>query len=294
MQSVISITMKALSWNIRGMGRPEKRRKIRKLLLDKKIDVALLQETKRSNMTAEMVKSVWPRDNLEFITVDAEGLAGELLCLWDPAIFQLSGCCSNRNFILLSGKLLNTFACVIVNVHAPNDVARRWRLWETLLHLKDSFPQPWCIGGDFNEIRHLGERVGSSSRDKGMQEFNDFIDKSEMMDVQLIGRKYTWCNAFDGNKWSRIDRFLISPEWMERFKVKLWGLPRFVSDHCPIVLMEDERDWGPRPFRFLNAWFLHSTLAPLVEKTWKETQVFGTAGYILHRKLHALKLTLKI
>lgn len=126
-----------------------------------------------------------------------------------------------------------------------------------------------------------------------MQEFNDFIDRGEVIDVKMLGRKYTWCNAFDGNKWSRIDRFLISPEWMERFKFTLWGLPRTASDHSPIVLMEDERDWGPRPFKFLNAWLLHSTLASLVKKTWKESQIFGTAGYILQRKLHALKLALK-
>ncbi|XP_028099997.1 uncharacterized protein LOC114299458 [Camellia sinensis] len=184
------------------------------------------------------------------MAVDVDGLAGGLLCIWDPNVFQLTDCYSNRSFILLLGKLQNSFDCVIVNIYAPNDVVSRGKLWETLLILKNSFPKPWCLGsgGDFNEIRNLGERDGTSRRDKGMKEFNDFIDKCEVVDVQMIGRKYTWCNALDGNKWSWIDRFLINLEWIERFKFKLWGLPRVVSDHCPIVLMEDKRDWGPKPF----------------------------------------------
>ncbi|XP_028094134.1 uncharacterized protein LOC114294206 [Camellia sinensis] len=104
----------------------------------------------------------------------------------------------------------------------------------------------------------------------------------------MLGRKYTWCNAFDGNKWSRINRFLLSPEWLERYKLKLWGLPRIASDYYPIVLMKDDRDWGPKPFKFLNAWLLHLNLASLVEQTWRESQLSGSA--VIENELHDLDL----
>ena len=58
----------------------------------------------------------------------------------------------------------------------------------------------------------------------------------------MMGRKFTWCNAIDRNKWSKIDRFMISPKWLERFKLKLWGLLRLISDHSPLVLLEDDWD----------------------------------------------------
>ena len=125
------------------------------------------------------------------MNVDAEGFAGGLLCIWDPAIFELSECCCSRNFILLSGKLLNSFNCTIVNIHAPTDIMKRRKFWESSLRLKALFPKPWCIGGDFNEIRNLGERVGVSLRDRGMSDFNKFIDKCEVVDLPLLGRKYT-------------------------------------------------------------------------------------------------------
>ncbi|XP_028086954.1 uncharacterized protein LOC114287711 [Camellia sinensis] len=268
-------------------------RKIKTLLFDRRIDMVLMQETKRSSLNNLVARSLWPREKMEIMAVDAIGAAGGLLCIWDPDVFQLSECCSNKNFILLSGTILNSFECVILNVYAPNDIMRRGKLWESLLYLKSIFPKPWCLGGDFNEIRNLGERIGSSRRDRGMKEFNEFIDRWEVNDLPMVGRKFTWYNAHDGHKWSRIDRFLLSPEWIERYRYKLWGLPRLVSDHCPIVLMEDERDWGPKPFKFLNAWLLHPQFTSFVENTWKELQIQGIAGVILLRKLQALKMVLK-
>lgn len=97
--------MKILSWNIRGVERPEKRRKIKKLLFERRIDMALFQETKKSRISDLEVKSLWHRDSLQSMIVDAEGIAGGLLCISDPEVFVLSECCSNQNFILLSGTL---------------------------------------------------------------------------------------------------------------------------------------------------------------------------------------------
>ncbi|XP_028075236.1 uncharacterized protein LOC114277537 [Camellia sinensis] len=245
--------------------------KIRKLLLERKIELALFQETKKASLSSVDVKRVWLRDKMEYMVVDAEGQAGGLLCIWDPEMFQLSNCCSNRSFILLASTVLSSFECVVINVYAPNDT----------------------VGGEFNEIRNLDDRVGCSRKDRGMKDFNDFIDRYELTEIQMMGRKFTWCNAIDGNKWSKIDRFLLSLEWLERFKLKLWGLPRLISDHCPLVLLEDDRDWGPKPFKFTNAWLLHPNFASFLVKVWQETQINGRACFILHRKLHALKLALK-
>ncbi|KAL7229687.1 hypothetical protein ACSBR2_008237 [Camellia fascicularis] len=151
---------------------------------------------------------------IEFMAVDLNGLAGGLLCIWNPSVFALSSCCCNRNFILLA-------------------------------------------------------------------------------ELEMLGRKYIWYNAVEREKWSKIDRFLLSPEWLLMFKVKVWGLSRIVSDHCLLVLMEDTRDWGPRPFRFINAWVLHPQFISVVKKAWEETMVSGWAGYRIFAKLKAVKVSLK-
>ncbi|GMQ08300.1 hypothetical protein CsSME_00052089 [Camellia sinensis var. sinensis] len=82
--------MKLLSWNIRGFGRPEKRRRIRSLLKERKIDFAFFQETKKEGMSDDLVRSIWHVDELEYMVVNADGSAGGLLCVWKPSVFSLS------------------------------------------------------------------------------------------------------------------------------------------------------------------------------------------------------------
>ncbi|XP_028104164.1 uncharacterized protein LOC114303229 [Camellia sinensis] len=176
--------MKIQSWNTRGIGRPEKRRKIKKGVVERKVDIILLQETKKSKISISLIRSMWPGDRFEFLAVDAVGRAGGLLCIWNPAVFQLMDSCCNHSFLLLSGTLFSSFPCVIVNVYAPNDVVKRQELWASLVNLKPNFPGPWCLGGDFNEIRNLSERVGCSNRDRGMRDFNTMIEQMDLLDIR--------------------------------------------------------------------------------------------------------------
>lgn len=135
---------------------------------------------------------------MEFLAIDSIGLSGGLLCIWDPEVFQLQACCSNRRFILLSGTLFNSFNCVILNIYAPNSVGDKKKLWDSLIKLKMNFQNPGCLCGDFNEIKSISERKGCFRRDRGMKDLNDFIDKCELNNMPLHGRKYTWCNSAEG------------------------------------------------------------------------------------------------
>ena len=62
----------------------------------------------------------------------------------------------------MNGTYVGDFKCSIVNIHAPNDVGERKRLWDELLLLKSHFVDPWCLGGDMNEVRTIDERRGYS------------------------------------------------------------------------------------------------------------------------------------
>ncbi|KAL7175788.1 hypothetical protein ACSBR2_029390 [Camellia fascicularis] len=126
------------------------------------------------------------------------------------------------------------------------------------------------MGGDFNEIRYISERKGCSRREKGMTNFNGLIDQLSLVDLPMLGRSFTWCNASNGERWSSIDRFLLNSRWLEEFSFKQWGLPRRISDHCPVLLKKDDTNWGSKPFRFINAWLLHPKFKVEVKQSWKE------------------------
>ncbi|KAL7208080.1 hypothetical protein ACSBR1_029940 [Camellia fascicularis] len=66
------------------------------------------------------------------------------------------------------------------------------------------------MGGDFNEIRYISERKGCSRREKGMTDFNGLIDQLSLVDLPMLERSFTWCNASNGERWSSIDRFLLN------------------------------------------------------------------------------------
>lgn len=98
--------MKILSWNNRGLGRPKKKRRIKAVIKERKVDMVLLQETKRTNIQDQFVKSIWLYDLVASMNVDVDGSAGGLLCVWKPEVFSLADCCCKRSFIILSELML--------------------------------------------------------------------------------------------------------------------------------------------------------------------------------------------
>ncbi|KAL7167318.1 hypothetical protein ACSBR2_037897 [Camellia fascicularis] len=69
--------MKMLSWNIRGLGRSEKRCKIKNVVKDRQIDILLIQETKRSNIQARDAKSIWHGTIWNFWLWMLKGIQGD-------------------------------------------------------------------------------------------------------------------------------------------------------------------------------------------------------------------------
>ena len=183
--------MKMLTWDVRGLGRREKRRKIKKIIKENELDIVLMQETKKEVITEMFVTSICPDKNFGYMEVGADGSSGGLLCIWKKKSFELKEACCNKNFVVMTGTIQSNFLCTLVNVYAPNDVGDRRVCWESLLKLKGEFGYPWCIGGDFNEIRNLRERQGCARRYRGMREFNEFIHRLEFVDIPLLGRRFT-------------------------------------------------------------------------------------------------------
>lgn len=57
------------------------------------------------------------------------------------------------------------------------------------------------------------------------------------MNFPLVGGDFTWSNNRDSQSWSKINRFLLSPEREEQFlNVSQMRLTRIPSDHFPLML----------------------------------------------------------
>lgn len=193
-----------------------------------------------------MCQSTWGDSEVDWVSREAVVNSGGLLCLRckDSFKFQLSF--DGPGYLGIKGFWNNsTSHCFIVNVYSPCNIAGKRAPWEELKVLRgNNSNYPWCVAGDFNTVRSANERRGASLQivNREMLEFNSFIDDMGLNDLPLIGRKYTWYIS-DGRCMSRIDRFLLSDEWISTWHdLSQWGMDRSVSDHCALVLKTSVKD----------------------------------------------------
>ena len=98
---------------------------------------------------------------------------------------------------------------------------------------------------------------------------------------------YTWRR---NESKSRLDRGLYCHTWLRCFPNQiLMGLNRSFSDHNPLLLkMEAYSNWGPKPFRCYDAWFLNPQLKRFLVNEWR-----NIPNVALHTKLKILKAPMK-
>ncbi|KAI9402255.1 hypothetical protein POPTR_001G239304v4, partial [Populus trichocarpa] len=122
------------------------------------------------------------------------------------------------------------------------------------------------LASDFNATLSPLDRKGGSKVFSSMTRFKHYIDGYELIDLPLNGKRFTW---FRGNAASRIDRILISGDWMQFLPTStLFGLPKYSSDHRPLHLLLDSTNWGPKPFRFMNCWWLVFDFRQMTQSFW--------------------------
>jgi exonuclease III len=77
------MTLKILSWNVRGINDGEKRLCIRNLLKGWKADVICMQETKLELITTGTVRSLWGCVHAYWTYLGSDGASGGLVLMWD-------------------------------------------------------------------------------------------------------------------------------------------------------------------------------------------------------------------
>ncbi|KAL8516077.1 hypothetical protein ACS0TY_014670 [Phlomoides rotata] len=289
--------MKLLSYNVRGLGSRAKCREIREMIKGQGVDFCCVQETKKENIDEMFCKRVWGEGNIGWAFREAEGRSGGILSIWNADKFSVMSCWHTRGAVVVNGMWGSERShCCIINVYAPCPLTERKLLWEMIETIvSQNITSCICVIGDFNSIRRESERRGicivSGMRD--MEIFDGFMRNTGLLYMQLHGRSFTWYKA-DGTCKSRIDRAMINSEWVSKWPNSyLKGLRRTLSDHCPIMLEIKVKDWGPKPFRSLNAWFSFPGFKEYVAERWNSYEIDGWGGYVLKEKLKRLKDDLK-
>ncbi|KAL0411762.1 UNVERIFIED_CONTAM: hypothetical protein Slati_3765900 [Sesamum latifolium] len=107
-------------------------------------------------------------------------------------------------------------------------------------------------GGDCNAILHPYENQGGNMRRMGsMDDFNDMIIDTGLIDTGFEGEPFIWTNK---RIWKRLDKVLYSKEWVEIFNAtRVLHLPRILSDHHPF-LIDVAKNENKRTKELLKQW----------------------------------------
>ena len=100
------------------------------------------------------------------------------------------------------------------------------------------------LGGDFNAILNQNEKIGGIFPPiKTIQDFAQFFENNDLMDIQPSNGNFTWTNRRSGfaKIAVRLDRFLLSHDWKLGnfyFHIEILSAPKF--DHFPIFINIDQ------------------------------------------------------
>ena len=231
--------IRLLSWTVRGANGSSKRKVIKAVIRSQRVDLFCLQETKIQAMSEGLVRSLGTGRFLDRGALDAYGFAGGLLICWDKRTLEVlemevgnfSISCRLRN--VEDGLVWILLVCMGRSLERIGDC-----MWEELGAIRGIWDDPWCLGGDFNVILSQRERSSQGRLIGAMRRFTQIVDELELLDLPLQGGALTWSGGRNNQAWARLDRFLVTQNWLDHFSgVVQSRLPRPTLDHFPILLM---------------------------------------------------------
>ena len=178
--------IKILSWNVRGVNDLDKRKVIKNFLRSQRADLVCLQETKVQEMNINMVRSLGVGRCLNWKALNAEGSAGGILLLWDNSRISLVDSVVGRFSVSCLFRMAKDgFQWAFSRVYGPVEKRLRESFWEELGSIKGLWEDPWCVGGDFNEILYPNERFRGGRISNSMRRFSDILNDLELRDLPL-------------------------------------------------------------------------------------------------------------
>ncbi|KAF7828452.1 reverse transcriptase [Senna tora] len=204
------------------------------------------------------------------VYVDAIGRSGGLAVLWKKEI-DIHVIQQNKNFMHMKAKL-NNKEVLLTGVYGHPEAQQRRYVWDRVSPLNPRNGIPWACVGDFNEILSQNEKEGVRLHSRSqIEHFRSFVDRNGLLDVPLKGCRFTWCNnRVDGCVKEKIDRVLVSNEWMNLFPNMIaMALPALGLDHSPIIT-----NLNPKPmkrakeFKFEDYWMEHKDFTGILQQSW--------------------------
>ena len=260
-----------LSWNVRGLGDYQKRRKLFNWVKKhtSKNAIVFMQETHSSDKTGKQWEQLW-RGSIKFShgTTSSKGV---LIAFSESLEFNITKEFTDQNgrYIVLQVDIQEN-PYVLINYYAPNletqQVSVLDELTKVLSNLELKENTNLILGGDFNLILNLkldADGGNPTLKSNSMKSLNILTMENDLVDIWRIrnpeSNRYTWRKKTPMTQ-RRLDYFFVSDSFQDSVhEVEI--LTGIQSDHSPIRIqcrsLEEERR-GPSHWKFNNSLLLDS------------------------------------
>lgn len=164
-----------------------------------------------------------------FVTNHNHHYNGRIVIAWQPSSFIVDVMYSSAQMIHYRISVNNDKKSFLFSfIYGFNEPQNKESLWTDLMAIANKTSEPWCIGGDFNSILNLDERVGSPVKDSEIVPMRSCMSYCKLEDVKAMGRFYTWTNKQAGSVESSqkltellsySDQDLSCHSWEETFQI---------------------------------------------------------------------------
>lgn len=214
------------------------------------------------------------------MTVNPIRYSGGLALLWKNSV-NISFKHVDKNLVDF-GVQLGNFSFYVSCIYGEPVRKRRPILWERLSRIGAHRKEPWCIMGDFNDIRHNGEKIGGPRRsEESFQPFNHMLNIGEFMELQASGNCLTW-GGQRGTLYiqSQLDSSFGNKKWFNLFPASnQCFLDKRSSDHRPVLVKLTESSETYRgSFRFDSRFLQNPVVRETVKKAWLTNHNFFGAS----------------
>lgn len=246
-----------LCWNVRGLNAAASRASVRTSVQSSGATIVCLQETKINQWTSRLVsETLGPNFASNYAALPAIGTRGGILIAANEKFFTLDADFTTDHTISSNITMkADNAKWTLTGVYGPQSYQDKLSFMNELKDLKNQVQVEWLIIGDFNLIYKAEDKSNNRLNRHLMNSFRQALDESQLMEIDLRGRKYTWSNEQDTPTFTRIDRFFGTQEWHLLFpNSDLQALSTMGSDHCPLFLTGDIERQNYAGFRFESYW----------------------------------------
>nr|XP_045087207.1 uncharacterized protein LOC123494830 [Aegilops tauschii subsp. strangulata] len=140
-----------------------------------------------------------------------------------------------------------------------------------LIRIDGLIAVPWLLIGDFNLIYEARDKSNTNLNLNLMVQFRSALNVSDLVEIKLCGRRFTWSNEQRNPTLVGLDRAFCSPDWNVRFgTANLQPLATAMSDHCPLLLSCDGAVPKRGRFRFEAFWPHIEGFKDVVAHAWSQ------------------------